>query len=97
MEECGKMNGIPCDQKKLGREKIGSWKERDIVYQSFFNLCQTKGKVSRYTGETARGLAERSFEHVNDAVKADEGSHKALHLVDQHQKWYNLRWLQQTS
>ena len=69
-EDCTRYKCIPCIQKRGGNEEIGPCKARGILYTSTCQLCKARGTTSQYTGETSRSLAERSLEHVSDALYA---------------------------
>ena len=53
----------------------GSCKVRNVVYQNICKRCAEGGVTTRYLGETARALWERSREHQQDALGGAERSH----------------------
>ena len=54
------------------------------MYENTCKRCAEGGVVTRYLGETARALWERSGEHQQDALGNGEKSHMKQHMIAEH-------------
>ena len=65
-------------------ENPGDCRVRSVVYNNTCLKCKEEGRVTKYVGETARTMRERSVEHQADALNHKQTSHMRDHVVDSH-------------
>jgi hypothetical protein len=57
---------------------------RLMVYSNTCLLCKEVGKDTKYLGETARTMFERSRKHQGDTLRVTVSSHIRSHMLEEH-------------
>lgn len=80
-EVCGRETCRVCVQED---PKTTNCRKSNITYWTSYRLCLKQGTRSIYVEESSRSLGERYGEHTTDCDKGMEGSHMAVHIMEEH-------------
>ena len=99
-KECERPNCILCKTKQETEKGLTkSCSRRNLVYETWCRLCEKRDEedavregrdtksisLYKYIGETSRSGHERGWEHWQDAVNFQQGSHILKHMLDCHE------------
>ena len=62
------------------------------MYKNTCIICEEKGVLAQYFGESSKSAGERSTEHMTDAMQKKKTSHIYQHLKIAHPEWLEMDW-----